>query len=254
MELFYRKQGIGPNLIILHGLFGSSDNWMSIGKMLEKDFTIWAIDQRNHGQSPHDEVFNYQAMSDDLDQFIRSHQIEDPFLIGHSMGGKTVMEYLTSGKAKAEKALIADIGPKQYPLHHQSILEGLHAVDLDKVKTRKDIENQLLPYIPEFGVRAFLMKNIYRTESGEYNWRINLPVITSEIANVGSPTGVGKSYDGEILFLRGEKSRYVLDEDIPGISKIFPKAEIQTLPEAGHWLHAEQPGEFVEVLKEYFLN
>jgi pimeloyl-ACP methyl ester carboxylesterase len=164
MELYYRKQGKGPNLVILHGLFGSSDNWMSIGKLLENDFCVWAIDQRNHGQSPHDEGFNYQAMAKDLDHFLKVHNIEKSFLIGHSMGGKTVMEYLTTYDVNVSKAIIADIGPKQYPLHHQSILEGLNSVDLSMVKTRKDIENQLKPYIPEFGIRAFLMKNIYRTE------------------------------------------------------------------------------------------
>jgi pimeloyl-ACP methyl ester carboxylesterase len=168
------------------------------------------------------------------------------------MGGKTVMEYLTTYDVNVSKAIIADIGPKQYPLHHQSILEGLNSVDLGIVKTRKEIENQLKPYIPEFGIRAFLMKNIYRTEGGQYKWRINLPVITRDVANVGTPTGEGRVYEGEVLFLRGEKSRYVLDEDIPGIRSIFPNSSVETLPNAGHWLHAEQPEAFVSVVRGYF--
>ncbi len=252
MELFYRKQGEGKNIIILHGLFGSSDNWMSIAKMLADTYTVWSIDQRNHGQSPHSDVWNYQVMAEDLLEFIEKHKIRDPYLIGHSMGGKTVMQFLLNGYLNIAKSIIADIGPKAYPVHHQTILEGLNSVDIDNVKGRKEIEDQLKKYIPEFGIRAFLLKNVKRTENGNYKWLVNLPVITDKIEIVGQGQALEASYHGKILFLRGAKSDYINDEDFNSIIKIFPKAEFETMKNAGHWLHAEQPEAFVEIVRNYF--
>ncbi len=252
MKLFYRKQGKGRNVIILHGLFGSSDNWMSVAKMLANEYTVWLIDQRNHGQSPHADEFSYEAMARDLNDFIEEHNIRDPYLIGHSMGGKTVIEFLISRHTMLPGAIIADIGPKFYPVHHQQILEGLNAIDMSNVKSRKDIEDQLKTYISDFGIRAFLLKNVKRTEAGNYEWMINLPVITRDIENVGKGYSDKHVYMGEVLFVRGGKSDYIKDEDFDLIKRIFPKAELETIEKAGHWLHAEQPEEFVELVKKYF--
>lgn len=252
MELFYRKQGEGRNIIILHGLFGSSDNWMSVAKMLSDEYTVWTIDQRNHGQSPHSDEFTYEAMANDLLQFLEDHNIDDPFLIGHSMGGKTVMEFLIQGHLTVPGTIIADIGPKSYPVHHQKILDGLNSIDIENAKGRKEIDDQLKEYIPEFGVRAFLLKNVKRTDEGNYEWMVNLPVITDQIENVGKGYSDNHSYQGDVLFLRGGKSDYIKDEDFEFIKKIFPKAVLETMEEAGHWLHAEQPDAFVEIAKNYF--
>ncbi len=252
MELFYRKQGEGRNIIILHGLFGSSDNWMSVGKMLSDEYTVWTVDQRNHGQSPHSKDFTYEAMSDDLLEFIEDHNIHEPYLIGHSMGGKTVMEFLIREHLIIPGAIIADIGPKAYPIHHQEILDGLNYIDIQNAESRKEIEDQLKKYVPEFGIRAFLLKNVRRTEAGNYEWMINLPVITRNIENVGAGYSDNHMYQGDVLFLRGGKSDYIKDEDFAFIKRIFPKAVFETMEGAGHWLHAEQPEAFVELVRKYF--
>ncbi|MEQ8517911.1 MAG: alpha/beta fold hydrolase [Cytophagales bacterium] len=252
MELFYRKHGEGRNIIILHGLFGSSDNWMTIAKMLADEYTVWTIDQRNHGQSPHSDDFTYEAMAGDLMEFIEDHNIHDPYLIGHSMGGKTVIEFLIRGHLIVPGAIIADIGPKAYPVHHQKILDGLNSIDIEKAKGRKEIEDQLKAYISEFGIRAFLLKNVKRKEDGSYEWSVNLPVITEQIENVGKGYSDNHIYQGEVLFLRGGKSEYIKDEDFKFIKKIFPKAELETIENSGHWLHAEQPEPFVEIVRNHF--
>jgi pimeloyl-ACP methyl ester carboxylesterase len=246
MELYYRKSGSGPNLIILHGLFGSSDNWMSIAKIISETFTVWLPDQRNHGQSPHSDTFTYAAMAKDLKDFIEQHGIENPNILGHSMGGKVVMEYATSFDNQIEKLIVADIAPKAYPLHHKEILEGLNSIVIDHVKARSEAQKQLEKYVSDFGTRAFLLKNIYRKDDGTYAWRINLPVLTKDIANVGLATGQGKIYDGDTLFIRGEKSHYVQDADFEDIKNIFKSAQFSTVQNAGHWLHAEQPDAFLK--------
>jgi pimeloyl-ACP methyl ester carboxylesterase len=251
MELYYRKSGTGPNLIILHGLFGSSDNWMSITKKLSESFTVWLPDQRNHGQSPHSGTFTYAAMAEDLKDFIDQHDIENPHILGHSMGGKVVMEYATSFKSDIDHLIVADIAPKAYPLHHEEILEGLNSIEIDKIKARSEAQKQLEKYVSDFGTRAFLLKNIYRKDNGSYAWRINLPVLTKDIANVGMATGQGKQYDGDTLFIRGEKSHYVEDTDFETIKNIFTNAQFSTVHAAGHWLHAEQPEAFLKDIMSF---
>lgn len=252
MELFYRKEGQGQDIVILHGLFGSSDNWMSISKKLAENYTVWLLDQRNHGQSPHDNDFTYDAMAEDLDEFLKQHNISNPILLGHSMGGKVAMNYALKHQPELEKLVIADIAPKYYPPHHQQILAGLNSIDIQNVKSRGEIDKQLSEYIREMGVRAFLMKNIYRTEDGNYDWRINLPVITNQIENVGDENLGDYSYAGETLFIRGERSDYILDEDLDLIQKFFPNSHLDTVINAGHWLHAEQPVDFLNKILNFF--
>lgn len=252
MDLYFRKHGNGKDIIILHGLFGSSDNWMSIGKVLSEDFTVWALDQRNHGQSPHSEKFDYEIMAEDLNEFIDKHQINIPNIIGHSMGGKVAMNFASKYPKKLDKLIVADIAPKYYPPHHQSILKGLNSVNLESISSRKEIDEILKKDIPEFGVRAFLMKNIFRTEEGNYGWRINLPVLTKKVNQEGEDQSEKVSFQGKCLFIRGENSNYILDEDFEPIKKAFPNATISTLKNAGHWLHAEQPEAFLDLVKNFF--
>ncbi len=252
MKLFFRKTGEGQPILILHGVFGSSDNWFSISKMFaEKGFAVYALDARNHGQSPRSEEFSYELMAADLNEFITEHQLEKPVIIGHSMGGKTVMHFAMSYPERFSKLVIVDIAPKFYPAHHSHIIQGLTSIDLENLKNRNDAEAQLAKYVSNVGERQFLLKNLYRTESGTFDWRINLPVLSREIYQIGGDFTDTKSVFEPALFLRGSESGYIFDEDIPSIQTIFPNAIIVTIDGAGHWIQAEKPTEFVAAVVDF---
>lgn len=244
MELLnYKTFGEGQPLIIVHGFLGSLDNWMTLGKKFSEDFQVYLIDQRNHGKSFHSNEWGYDQMVEDLEYFIDQLGIENPHLLGHSMGGKTVMQFTAFHPEKVDKLVVADIGPKFYPPHHQTILSGLKAVPIDKISSRQDAENVLKEYIPEIGVRTFLMKNLQRSGEG-FSWKMNLPVLSSQIEKVGEGLSHHLPIETESLFIRGGNSNYILDEDWDEIERIFPYAQLETVDHAGHWLHAEQPEDF----------
>lgn len=253
MKLAYREFGSGQPLIILHGLFGQSDNWNTLAKRFaENGFRVFTVDQRNHGLSPHSDVWSYEAMAEDLREFIDDHQLVNPILLGHSMGGKTVMFFEMLFPGIANKIIVADIAPKVYEPHHDLVLKALNAVDFTEINTRKDAENIMSEYITDFGTKQFLLKNIYwkEDESKQMAWRFNLPVICNEYNNVSVniPDGIS---DVDTLFVRGEKSNYVLDSDLQNIEKHFPKYKLTTIPNAGHWVHAEKPEEFFNSVLEF---
>lgn len=252
MKLFHRKYGSGQPLIILHGLFGQSDNWNSLAKQFgENGFEVYVVDMRNHGLSPHSEEWNYKAMSDDISELIADNNLKNIVLLGHSMGGKAAMYFALQHSEVLDKLIIADIAPKYYPLHHQSVIEALTAVDFDVVKTRKEAEDILSKYISDFGTKQFLLKNIYWKEDDALAWRFNLDVIVKNIENVGEATPTDKSIDTPTLFIRGEKSNYVLDEDLNLIQELFPRSILETIAGAGHWVHAEKPTAFFEKVMDF---
>lgn len=251
MDLFCRIVGQGMPLVLVHGLFGSSDNLMTVAKKLGEYFTVYLPDQRNHGQSPHADEHHYQAMADDLHAFLLKHRIHQPVMVGHSMGGKAVMQFAVKYPDVYRKMVVVDICQRAYQPQHDQILKGLHAVDLKNLKSRKDAELALEAYESNADVRQFLLKNLYRNEAGEFAWRINLPVLTAQIAEVGVPVEIPTPIQKSVLFLRGEKSRYILDEDTEAILRDFPKAEIKTIKEAGHWIHAEQPQRFIQAILDF---
>lgn len=249
-ELYFRELGEGKPLIILHGLFGSSDNWLTLGRRFAEDFKVYIIDQRNHGQSFHAEDFSYEAMATDLKQFIDSKNIENPHVLGHSMGGKTAMTFATTYPELVDKLIVADIGPKSYPVHHAFILKGLFSIDLQNTKSRKEADEQIAAYIPEMGIRQFLLKNL--TRSGDtFAWKINLSVIAREIEQIGKGLNQNASYGKSALFIRGEKSDYIKDSDVNLIHSIFTNSGLETIAGAGHWLHAERPNEFFDIAINY---
>jgi len=247
MKLFFRELGEGQALIILHGLFGSSDNWLTIGKILSESYKVYLVDQRNHGQSPHSDVFNYSSMAADLEEFISKQQIKNPIIIGHSMGGKTAMQYAVDNPNSWKKLVVVDIAPKAYPVHHDAILSGLEALILSTLSSRNEADKSLTQYIPEFGVRQFLLKNLSRDSEG-FKWKINLPVISENIEIIGEGISGSLKESKSVLFIRGEKSDYIKDSDFTLIKECFPGAVIETISEAGHWVHAEQPENFIETL------
>jgi len=250
MKLNFKKIGSGPPLVILHGLFGSADNWYSISKEIDTEFTIYLIDQRNHGDSPHSDEWDYQVMAEDLLEVLDEEGLEKVYLMGHSMGGKTAMTFAVNHPERVEKLIVADISPRYYPVHHELILKGLQSIDLNKIKTRKEADDALSQYIPEMGIRQFLLKNLARTSEG-FTWKINLPIIVEKIEEVGKELEEDKKYEGPSLFLAGEKSDYIQQKDLPSILEHFPNYQLKTIPKAGHWLHAEQPKAVVEEIRRF---
>lgn len=250
MKLFYRSSGHGHPLIILHGLFGSSDNWYTLAKTFSQQFTVFLPDQRNHGQSPHSPQMDYQVLAEDLFGFIREHGIERPHIIGHSMGGKAAMNFAVKYPDHLSKLIVVDIVPKPYPVHHDAILEGLHAIPLASLSSRSEADHQLAAFVPEPDVRQFLLKNLGRDAEGRFQWKINLHAIDENIEAMGAGMIFSGKHDGPALFIRGEKSNYYVPGDEAIIKAIFPQAEVVSL-DTGHWVQAEKPEAFAQVVLTY---
>lgn len=240
-------------MIILHGLFGSADNWFSIAKELEKDFTLYLVDQRNHGDSPHSDEWNYKVMAEDIKELMEEEGIEKAFFMGHSMGGKTVMNFALRYPEKVMKLIVADIAPRHYPVHHQTILEGLTSVNLKEIKSRKEADDQLAKYIKEAGIRQFLLKSLGRNKDGDFIWKINLSVIKEKIENVGEALDYDSTFDKLTLFMGGANSDYIQEKDKEEIDKYFPNSHLIYIKNAGHWLHAEQPQAVIDTVKAFLM-
>jgi len=249
--LNHKILGEGQPLVILHGLFGSLDNWISAAKHLSESYQVILVDQRNHGQSFHSDDFSYDVMAQDLQNLLETIKINNPILLGHSMGGKTILKYASKYREGFKKMVVVDIAPKAYPVHHQSILNAYNAVDLSKVERRSDAENQLKPFVKNMGIRQFLLKNLYRDKSGNFSWKINLPIIEKNIEKVGEGLPSDKISDKPVLFIRGEKSDYILDDDVKTFKTLFPNANLVTIKDAGHWIHAEQPKAFLNTVQQF---
>ncbi|TDQ17433.1 pimeloyl-ACP methyl ester carboxylesterase [Algoriphagus boseongensis] len=250
MKLNFKKLGSGKPFVILHGLFGSADNWFSIARELEKTYTLYLVDQRNHGDSPHSDQWNYQVMVEDLKELLDDEGLEKVFLMGHSMGGKTVMNFACTYPERVEKLIVADIAPRYYPVHHETILEGLNSIQLKEIKSRKEADDQLAKYIPDLGTRQFLLKSLARNADG-FVWKVNLPVITANIEEVGQELADWAKYLGPTLFLGGGNSKYIQQKDIEDIASHFPNYNLEFVPNAGHWLHAEQPEAVIEEVRNF---
>lgn len=251
MELHYRNMGEGQALIILHGVFGTSDNWQTFAKQLTNEYQVFLLDQRNHGLSPHSDEFDYHVMAEDLREFIDAHQLKNPVVLGHSMGGKVAMFFATKYPEKFDKLIVVDIAPRAYPVHHQKILEALGAVKIDELSNRKEAEDQMKPIIADAGIRQFLLKNLKREDNDRFSWKLNLPVISRNIERIGEPVDDRQTVEKPVLFVGGEKSDYIREEDHTLIQEIFPQARIVTIPGAGHWVHAEQPKLLLEEVARF---
>ena len=255
MQLHYRKYGTGQPLIILHGLFGSSDNWQTLGKKFAKNFEVLLVDARNHGHSPHSEEWNYPCMREDLKELISFEKLEKPILLGHSMGGKTAMFFAVEYPELLEKLIVVDIAPKAYPVHHDVVLKALQAVDLTKIDSRGDAAAMMEQYIADVSTQQFLLKNLYwkSQEDKQLAWRFNLPVISKNIEEVGKVLPMPEKDLSvlPVLFIRGANSNYITAADMDLAREIFPTAVLETIENAGHWIHAEQPDAFYEVVMDF---
>lgn len=245
--LYSRIEGEGKPLVIIHGFLGMSDNWKSFSAQYAAEgFQVHLLDLRNHGRSFQSEEFNYAVMTNDLLEYCQHYNLSKVSIIGHSMGGKVAMLFATTYPELVEKLIVADIGPKYYAPHHQDILAGLNAVDFAAKPDRAEVEELLYPFIPDFGTRQFLMKNLYWVEPGQLAFRFNLAVFNAKIESIGEALPKSNTFTKSTLFIRGGNSRYILDTDWPEISSHFPKAQLATIPNVGHWLHAENPKTFFE--------
>lgn len=267
MKLSYKKMGTGQPLIIVHGLYGASDNWLTIAKELANNFEVYIIDQRNHGNSPHANSHTYQDLKEDLREFMDEHNIDKAILLGHSMGGKTVMFFATDYPERISNLLVVDIAPKNYnkvpdyapqTIDHSCIVKAMLNLDLPSYKSRTEIDKKLAESINDDRVRQFLLKNLKRDENKKFIWKLNIKTISEYLPQIMDGIDEGKFAEGKgikafpILFIRGEKSNYITDNDHNLIRTIFPKAEITTIPNAGHWVHAEQAKLLVKTV-EYFV-
>ncbi|WP_203256076.1 alpha/beta fold hydrolase [Hyunsoonleella ulvae] len=244
--------GEGTPIVILHGFLGMSDNWKTHGKNLsELGYEVHLVDQRNHGHSFHDDTFNYEVMAEDLKRYCEAKNLEDIVLLGHSMGGKTAMLFSTESPELVSKLIVADISPRFYPVHHDMILSGLSALDFNVIKSRGEADKILSDYVSEIGTRQFLLKNLYWVEKGRLALRINLEVLQDEVDEVGEALPSYARFDKDTLFLRGDRSEYIGVGDETIIKSHFPKAKIETIANAGHWLHAENPKAFFEAILNF---
>lgn len=239
-------------LLILHGFLGMSDNWKTLGSQYAQEgFQVHLLDLRNHGRSFHSDSFNYEVMVQDVVDYCHQNNLTNIDCIGHSMGGKVAMLLATQFPKLINKLIVADIGPKFYPQHHQTILEGLNAVDFTLKPNRSEVEEILSKYITDFGTRQFLLKSLYWIEPGQLAFRFNLPVFNIQIEQIGTALPATALFENPTLFIRGGNSNYILDSDFEGIKHHFPKAIFNTISNVGHWLHAEKPEDFLKLTLKF---
>lgn len=250
MKLFYRHFGSGQPVIILHGIFGLSDNWVTQAKRLAESYSVYLPDLRNHGQSPHSPTFNYHAMADDLHEFIEFHKLPDPVIIGHSMGGKVTMQFALEHPAIASKLIIVDISPVKYPDRdaHFDIITAMMSINFEAIHSREEVDEILRHSIPDSGTRLFIMKNLYRKTRHTFDWRLNIQAIANNMDYMFGGIEVPGSYEKDVLFIKGGLSDYLKEEHKPIILSRFPKATFAEIPHAGHWVHADAPDVIHELI------
>ena len=251
MNLHCETVGEGPPLIILHGLLGCADNWRAMSRRLGALYRVFAVDLRNHGRSPHSDVFDYPAMAADLREFIAHQALGRIMLLGHSMGGKVAMQFALDSAQPVDRLVIVDIAPKPYQLFYRELLGALRSLDLNRYKSFAEVDTALASKVSDGALRQFLLKNLAKEENGRLRWRIHLEAIYRNYDRLAQGFAPGRTFGKPTLFIRGARSNYIEADDLPLIRQIFPQAEIATLPEAGHWVHVDSPNEFFQTLVNF---
>lgn len=247
---FFKEYGTGQPLIILHGLLGSLDNWHTLSTSFAKNRRVIAVDQRNHGHSPHADEMTYRAMASDLFELFDHLSLPSASLLGHSMGGKTAMHFALNHPHLVEKLIVVDIAPRAYPSLHDEIFDALKSIDLSTIQTRQQVDASLAQRIPQTAIRQFLMKNLTRNNSGKFMWKANIDALDRSYGELMRAIDSGTPFAGPTLFVRGTRSSYIAPSDSADIQRLFPRAQVATL-EAGHWVHSEAPDSFFEIVRDF---
>ena len=248
MKLVNKIYGNGEPVIIMHGLFGMGDNWRTVARIMEAQYQCVLVDLRNHGRSSHDAEMNFTVMTEDIIELIDDLGYDQASLLGHSMGGKVAMQCALSNPARVHKLIVADIAPKPYPPHHNEVIEAIESVQPELLQERSDVENGLARFLGnDQSTIQFLMKNISRKPEGGFEWKANMPVIIDAYEQLIEGIDSSVPFTGPTLFIRGEKSRYILDQDMDHIRELFPNSRLTSVKDAGHWVHADAPEAFARV-------
>ena len=251
VPLFSKVYGKGTPLIILHGLFGMGDNWATHAKhWAGLGWEVHAVDQRNHGKSPHHGIHNYEVMAADLEAYMDAKGLNTAVILGHSMGGKTAMHFAVSRPERVRALVVVDIAPKAYPIHHQEYINAMKSVDFDAVHSRGQVDAILAKSVNNTGIRQFFMKSLYWITKEKLAFRFNLHALEDQLQEVGTPLEFGY-FDRPTLFIAGGASGYITDEDEDGILDHFPAAQIESIANAGHWVHAEAREPFSAAVNEF---
>ncbi len=264
MLMHYKKMGKGFPLIILHGLYGNSDNWYTVGKFLSQYFEVYIPDLRNHGHSFHSNIHDFPSMVEDLKFFFDYFHIKKAHLMGHSMGGKVAMLFSFVFQDLIDKLVVVDIAPRSYTslrqpndhiLQHLNIIQAFASIDLSNKNSRLEVEEEFKAYVPDSKVRQFLLKNLIRNDDGTFRWLINVKALQENLPALMNNINITENSQINIpaLFIKGDRSDYLKTEDFESINKIFPLVRFVTISNAGHWVHAEHQEEFIRVVLE-FLN
>jgi esterase len=253
MKLHHRIVGAGPPLLILHGLLGSLDNWMPHAQQLSTRFQVALLDLRNHGHSPHSDEFTYDLMAADVAEFIHDQNLGPVHLIGHSMGGKVAMRFAQLHPELLLKLIVVDMSPREYAPRYAEILDTMHALDLHQFQQRNEVETALLPTVPDKNIRQFLLKNLGRDDTGRLRWKPNVAALRANYHFIRSAVPPEIQFGGPTLFVRGGKSDYIRDEDVTLIRQMFPQVKLETIATAGHWVHAEAPEDFIQIITDFLL-
>lgn len=246
MKLFYRIFGTGKPLVILHGLFGSSDNWQTFAKSISDHFQVITIDIRNHGNSPHANAINFNLIDEDLIETLDEIGLHQYYLLGHSMGGKAAAYHALFHPGRVEKLIVIDIAPRAYDPHHTTYFSVMRGMDFDQITNRTQADVQMQQEIPEVTIRQFLLKNLVRDDAGRFNWKFNLEAIYQHYDEINGEIRSDHAFIHPVLFIKGEYSDYITTKDESMIHHLFPLAILETIPQAGHWVHADQPGKLKE--------
>lgn len=252
IKLNYKHYGQGQTpLIILHGFMGSLDNWHTLAGKFADFGAVYTLDQRNHGKSPHTETHSIPLMVQDLKSFLDQTEFKKIHLMGHSMGGKVAMQFALEFPDLIEKLIVVDIAPRRYKRGHDDVFESIYAIDLNKIQSRKEAELAMEKLMPDFGTRQFLLKNLDRKENGEYHWKMNLPVLHTYYEEIIQEIGSNRKFLNPTLVIKGAKSNYISHQDEADFMHLFPNYELVEIPDAGHWVHAEQAEAFFNAVAHF---
>jgi pimeloyl-ACP methyl ester carboxylesterase len=255
MNLNFKTIGSGFPLIILHGLLGSLDNWQTIARQMGEHFQVFIIDQRNHGRSPHTAEFSYELLVNDVIEFMQQQGIGKAHFIGHSMGGKVVMRLALDHPEKVAKLVVVDVAPVEYEDRHSAVFKALFAVDLRTLQSRQQAEGTLRSILGnDESTVQFLMKGLYRDDDNKFQWRFNVQPLYDAYDEISSGITSDKPFEGDTLFIKGEKSEYINASNFSEIIDLFPNNRLVEIAGAGHWVNADRPVQFIDAVLKFLLE